>query len=293
MKRFLTLTLSFVLALSLSACKAKEETPPPVQSAPAASEGTTEQKAEKIPELTELSPVSSSAEKAEGRAPVENYKLPEEAVDMIEWIDEGGVALLAELEEADVAFYAIEGKEFSPALIRWGESMAEFDWAYITPRAVLPRLWCFDFDGDGEEELVVDCYMASGTGVSMSDLHVVEKNGDGTLTAHTFPRKPLMSELSGYLCLVKAGNATYANLGSEKVDITKELKGMELDFKDYDLTTGAVLGFEKTEQGMTCRMAVRLEGKKEISYWYVADITADVLYEDGEFILDGFHLEGY
>ena len=121
----------------------------------------------------------------------------------------------------------------------------------------------------------------------------VEKAADGTLTDHTFPRRVLMPALSGYLCLVKAGNTTYANLGPEKVDITEELQGMELDFKEYDLKTGAVLNFEKTEQGMECRMAVRLEGEKEISYWYVAELSADVLYQDGKFILDGFHLESY
>ena len=293
MKRFWTLTLTALLILSLSACKAKEEIPPAQSGGPAASTQTPEKAPGKPAELINLASVSSDAEKTEGRAPAEDYKLPETVTDMMEWEEKGGVALLAELEEADAAFYAIEGKEFSPALIRWGESLAEFDWAYATPRAVPPRLWCFDFDGDGEEELVVDCYVASGTGVSMSDLHVVEKAADGTLTDHTFPRRVLMPALSGYLCLVKAGNTTYANLGPEKVDITEELQGMELDFKEYDLKTGAVLNFEKTEQGMECRMAVRLEGEKEISYWYVAELSADVLYQDGKFILDGFHLESY
>lgn len=288
MKRFLTLTLTALLALSLSACKAKEETPPPpAQSAPVESG----QPAEKIPELKELDALSASGGKAEGRVPAEDYKLPEEAVSMAEWEEQGGIALLAQLEDGDAAFYAVEGKEFSPALIRWGDALAEFDWAYATPRAVLPRLWCFDFDGDGEEELVVDCYVAGGAGVSMSDLHVVEKQEDGTLTACTFPARALMRELEGYLCLAKAGNTVYANLGSQKVDITGELSGMVLDFKEYDLGTGVAYGFEKTEQGMECRAGVRIQSRTEINYWNVAEITADVLYEDGKFTLDGFHLE--
>ncbi|MBQ2739436.1 MAG: hypothetical protein IJF36_04305 [Oscillibacter sp.] len=292
MKRFLTLTLSLVLALSLSACKAKEETPPPVQSAPAASEGTTEQKAEKIPELTELSPVSSSAEKAEGRAPVEDYKLPEKAVDMTVWMYKGGVGLLAEVEEADAAFYAIEGKEFSPALIRWGESMAEFDWAYITPRAFLPKLWCFDFDGDGEDELVVDCYYASGTGVSMSDLYVVEKEEDGTLSAVTFPAKELESALGKGLQLFEKEGRTYAALGTITVDVTATLEGLDFTPLGSGVTVGSVRSFELQGEGMKCILGVMLDAS-DAHFYYVAEITADVLYKDGEFILDGFHLEGY
>lgn len=294
MKRLIALTLALLLALSLSACKKADPVPDaPVSAAPedveTPKEGFTTVTGDAL-EPTNLASVSASAIVTEGRVPEGEYDLPTEVVRQSELVSNGGIALLAELPEADIAFYGLEGKEFYPALIRWGESQAEFDWQYMTPRCVEPRLWCFDYDGDGEDELVVECYYGSGTGVSMSDLHVVEKNQDGTLTAYTFPADVLLPALNGYICLVKAGNSTCAALGAELVDITKELNG--LDFEECGLAIGSTLGFEKTEQGMACTIGAVLDAEK-VHYWYVADVTADVLYKDGEFILDGFHLDGY
>ena len=230
MKRLTALTLALLLALSLSACKKAEEAPrTPVPAAPAdvetPREGFTTLTGDAF-EPTNVKSISASAVVTEGRIPEGEYDLPEEVTRQSDLMISGGIALLAELPEEDIGFYGLEGKEFYPALIRWEDSLAEFDWLYMTPRCVEPRLWCFDFDGDGEEELVVDCYYASGTGVSMSDLHVVEKNADGTLTAYTFPADVLMPALGGYTCLVKAGNDDYVVLGGEMVHIT-ELPGGE------------------------------------------------------------------
>lgn len=296
MKRLTALTLALLLALSLSACKKAEEAPrTPVPAAPAdvetPREGFTTLTGDAF-EPTNVKSISASAVVTEGRIPEGEYDLPEEVTRQSDLMISGGIALLAELPEEDIGFYGLEGKEFYPALIRWEDSLAEFDWLYMTPRCVEPRLWCFDFDGDGEEELVVDCYYASGTGVSMSDLHVVEKNADGTLTAYTFPADVLMPALGGYTCLVKAGNDDYVVLGGEMVHITELPGGEKLDLKKYDLTAGSILGFEKTEQGMECSVGIALEGEG-LHHWYVADVTADILYQDGKFILDGFHLDGY
>ena len=240
-----------------------------------------------------LHSVSANAAVTDGRVPEGEYDLPTEVVRQSELVSNGGIALLAELPEEDIAFYGLEGKEFYPALIRWGESQAEFDWLYMTPRCVEPRLWCFDFDGDGADELVVDCYYGSGTGVSLSDLHVVEKSGDGTLTAYTYPTDILTSVLVGHLTRVQAGNAAYAVLGEEMVDITEELEGKAADIWEYDLAPGSALGFERTEQGLECTIGVVLSGEDVPYFYYVADVTADVLYKDGKFILDGFHLDDY
>ena len=43
---------------------------------------------------------------------------------------------------------------------------------------------------------------------------------------------------------------------------------------------------------MACRMGAVVDAEK-LHHWYAADITADVFYKDGEFILDGLHLDGY
>ena len=298
MKRFAAVLLTLSLALSLSACKKADDQPAP--DAPGSAAPTeVETPAEGFTTVTgdafaptSLKSVSASAAKTEGRIPGGEYVLPEEVTEIIDWEDWGGVGLLCELPEADAAFYAVEGKDFSPALIRWGDALAEFDWRYATPRNIAPRMWCFDFDEDGLDELVVDCYYGSGTGVSLSDLHVVEKNSDGTLTAYTFPQEALAEALGSGLGIVTAGETTCAYLGTELVDITAALGDLQPRYTGSGLALGETVGFEKTEAGMACRMGAVVDAEK-LHHWYAADITADVFYKDGEFILDGLHLDGY
>ena len=299
MKRLTALTLALLVALGLSACQKVDTDPVPDAPVSAAPEGveTPEEAFVTLTndalEATKVKSVSATAIITEGRVPEGEYDLPRSVVRQRELVANGGIALLAEIPEKDAAFYGLEGKEFYPALIRWGESLAEFDWQYMTPRCVEPRLWCFDYDGDGEDELAVDCYYGSGTGVSLSDLHVVEKNGDGTLTAYTFPTDVLSLALDGYLTLVYAGNSLCGVLGTELVDITGELEGERPGLEEIELGIGSTLGFERTEQGMECNIGTVLSGENMGYFHYVADITADVLYKDGKFILDGFHLDGY
>lgn len=298
MKRFAALLLTLSLALSLSACKKVDDQPTPdspVSAAPTEvetpAEGFTTVTGDAFAP-TNLKSVSASAVKTEGRLPGGEYALPEAVTDIVDWTSQGGVGLLCDLPEADAAFYAVEGKEFSPALIRWGDSLAEFDWRYATPRNIVPRMWCFDFDGDGVDELVVDCYYGSGTGVSLSDLHVVEKGSDGNLTAYTFPLDALTAALGSSLGIVTAGETTCAYLGTELVDITTALGDLQPRYEGSGLALGETIEFEKAEAGMACRMGAVVDAEK-LHHWYAADITADVFYKDGEFILDGLHLDGY
>lgn len=68
------------------------------------------------------------------------------------------MVLLAELPEQDAAFYGVKTEDGGEkALLRWDENLAEFDWGFVTPRNIEPRLWRFDADGDGQDELMVDC----------------------------------------------------------------------------------------------------------------------------------------
>ena len=298
MKRFAAFVLTLSLALSLSACKKVDDQPTPdspVSAAPTEvetpAEGFTTVTGDAFAP-TSLKSVSASAAKTEGRIPGGEYVLPEEVTEIIDWEDWGGVGLLAEIPEADAAFYAVEGKDFSPALIRWGDALAEFDWRYATPRNIAPRMWCFDFDEDGLDELVVDCYYGSGTGVSLSDLHVVEKDAEGNLTAYTFPLEALAVALESDMGIVTAGETTCAYLGTELVDITTALGDLQPRYTGSGLALGETVGFEKTEAGMACRMGAVVDAEK-LHHWYAADITADVFYKDGEFILDGLHLDGY
>ena len=145
MKRLTALTLALLLALSLSACKKAEELTPdaPVSAAPETvetPEGFLSVSGEPLKETT-LASVSASAIVTEGRVPEGEYDLPTEIISLEEWEKQGGIAQLDRLHNDSAAFYAVEGKEFSPALIRWEDSLVEFDWAYATSRGYQPIMW--------------------------------------------------------------------------------------------------------------------------------------------------------
>ena len=143
MRKLLVMLLAALMVLSLTACK-KKTAPPPVT--PPAVEK--EDPAVAPPELRPVEDVVVSPDVVEGRVPSGDYVLPEELTTMMDWQWQGAVGLVAQTE--DVYFYAIEGKESCPVLLRWGDSMAEFDWWYSTPQAIEPELWLMDIDGDGE-----------------------------------------------------------------------------------------------------------------------------------------------
>ncbi len=186
------LFLAFLLLVFLSGCAAAPAEAPPAKSAevPAPEEAPFA-----LPETAEAEPVSAEAVVTEGRAPAKDYDLPPSPpwdvygrqYDMLRWSSGGVLSILAEARDA--AFYALPYSEDAneTALIRWGDSLAEFDWSFVTPRLFPPRMAALDLDGDGKEELAVLCYTGSGTGVSIYELHVLEKNPDGTLTDYAMP----------------------------------------------------------------------------------------------------------
>jgi len=283
MKKGFAVLLTLALLLTLSACgkkEAEQELPPQ----PPVAEETP---LEVPPELSPVKAVEISAEEMEGRLPGGDYDLPEEVVPMIDWQWSGAVALLA--QEDDVAFYAVEGKESSPALLRWGDSQAEFDWWYSTPQAIEPELWVYDIDGDGETEVVVDCYGGSGTGVSMEYLYVVEKNENGTLVSHELLWQPLATGVNEQLQAITMNGKTYAALGRELVDISADLENVEAE--NVNVCLGQVAAYRPVEDGLTCRFGVVAEGSGiPFLSLYVAEVEGEIRYEDGVFTLENLHL---
>lgn len=288
MRKLLFLTLA-LLVLGGCGTPVPEVPEPPPEEPPA-------EEALSLPETWQLEPLSAPGIVTEGREPEEGREpvIPVGDRDyhrnMMRWVYEGEAALLAEAPGA--YFYALPRTEEHPetALIRWGESAAEFDWLFATPRQFLPEMYCFDLDGDGEDELVALCYSGSGTGVSVYDLHVVEKNEDGTLTDYSTFRyaeggNPLWEGVSSLLRLERAGDRTFLILGRELA----EVDSAALPEEDREPFTGSTIQFEV------------FPDERRIRFWggvdvfpasYVADLSADAAYQDGVFTLSNFHLYG-
>ena len=254
--------------------------------------------ASSLPETTPVQQISAPAVVTEGREPEEDYDLSTALDGFSEWmhnstLDQNSVGLLAELPEQDVMLYGVrDDRGDDRALLRWGGSLAEFDWSFGGPLIVEPRLWCWDVDDDGQEEVVLVNHVGSGTGVSIEELHIVEKNEDGTLADYAFPEELWRDQLSALLTLVKGNNRVWVSLGRELVDITPQLSENLEPEALWGLGTGNVAGFDTDwPRGADIRFSgsVCLDADGYNS-WYVADISAYVSYAGGVFTLSDLHL---
>lgn len=315
MRRLLPAVLSILL---LTGCGAPAETAAPTDSRPEsvptapaeslpepAPAETDEAAAESPPAAAPAGPLSAPAVVTVGQAPEEPYDLPTEVIGLRDWLGETNwnhdpVGLLAELPEQELSLYGVTKWLDSSALLRWGDSLAEFSWSFGGPLIVEPQLQCWDVDSDGQEEDVVINHIGSGTGASIDELHVVEKAPDGTLTDYCFPESLWQEDLSGLLSVTSAGDRTYAVLGTERVDLTDEIQAQFPDLdppRIEDATTGSWANFSKQSDtggnsGTLFFAGFAMLVGEEVPYdWYVADITAAISYKNGIFTLSDFHLD--
>ena len=282
--------LPILLMVLLTACGGASETAMEAVEIP-------EVPAFSLPETADAEPVSAEAVVTEGRAPAKNYDLPPSLAaaqknpryNMERWASGGGIELLAEAPEADAAFYGLPYSQDAreSALIRWGDSLAEFDWYFATPRMIPPRMAAMDLDGDGDEELAVLTYTGSGTGVSIYDLHVLEKNPDGTLTDYAMPGSLWQEQLPPLLRFVRTDGRSFLILGREllELDMDGAAEG------EIEPSTGWIANFRllPEENAIQLLGAVGLQTPTS----YAADYTADVGYRDGVFTLSHFHLQSF
>ena len=250
-----------------------------------------------LPETADAEPVSAPAVVTEGRAPAEDYDLPPSLAavqehpryNMERWASGGVIELLAEAPEADAAFYGLPYSQDAreTALIRWGDSLAEFDWYFATPRMFPPRMAAMDLDGDGEHELAVLTYTGSGTGVSVNDLHVLEKNPDGTLTDYAMPGSLWQEQVPPLLQFVQTGGRNFLILGRELLEI-------DTGYISEDGTapsTGWIANFRLLPEENTIQLLGAVALRNPTSY--AADYTAGVDFRDGVFTLSHFHLQSF
>lgn len=278
---------SLFLLLLLIGCGA----PAPAEPGVPPEEPTAVSEAGFLSALTPLGELSTPAEVTEGRELAENYSLPQ-ALYLNPIMDDSFPVLVAEAEDA--AFY---GLQWDKALIRWGDGRAEFDWPWLTPQQILPRLYCFDLDNDWQDELIVVCHPGTGTGISVDELHVLEKGQDGTLTDYALPWEFFSEDMSKALSVETVNGRTYSILGTELTDITGLLPE-DADPENIDgLSAGDIINFEIVPEPRFYGEDLRYRGSAWLrgegfpgALCYVAEIEAVISYQDGVFTMTQIHL---
>lgn len=91
--------------------------------------------------------------------------------------------LIAELPKEDIYLYGLKP---TGVVLRYGDKIQLFNWEYTTPRFVLPVLNKYDLDNDGEDEIICVLNVASGTGLSLYELHVLKLAGTSGYVDYMF-----------------------------------------------------------------------------------------------------------
>ena len=157
----------------------------------------------------------------------------------------------------------------------------EFEQNWLTPRNALPNAEWMDIDNDGEDELVVDYYIGSGTGFSVSELVVYEKGGDGHFTAYRLDAAELIDDYVNYFIDSENDWLDFAAYGTDEIYSTSTAK-------DYpngidEVSFGNMIGFEFNGD------RVKLYTTPSTSwmmYECMPNIVADVTFDGEEFDLE-------
>jgi len=289
-KRAFALLLLFTL---LTGCQWTDYThEATIQVVQSSAEDDAPEAADVLPELKSPGELSAPAVVTEGREPSGEIDLPGVFTDMAKWGGPAPITKLAELPDQDVSFYSVNNTQGGYVLLQWGDSLAEFDWLFATrqsmpPRRIPPRLFCFDIDGDREDELAVIFYAGGGTGISIEELHVIERGPDGALTDYAFPKSLWNEQVPTLFDTAVVDGRTFAVLGHELVEI--ERGGLDLSAA----SAGSFAGFDWNGYSLSFEGAFGLNLEGSAVPCYVADTTADVFYKDGVFSLKNFHLYSY
>lgn len=134
----------------------------------------------------------------------------------------------------------------------------------------------------------MSCYAGSGTGVSVWELHIVERSADGTLTGYTLPPAVWWEALSPLLRVEENGGRWYAMLGRELVDITDKLPE---DAEPEGLRCGDYIHFVPADGAMAVMADAWLDGEGLLpTVCYAVDVQAEITCRDGVFTVQAFHL---
>lgn len=183
MKNLLAASL---ICLLLAGCSAA----PAVDAEDPAEKTASETASAFLPETEDPPTLSVPAVVAEGQPWTEDGELPTVPRELRGWDQEAEPVALLDWTE-DAALYGLAGQT-DRLLLQWGDTLAEFDWPYRTPHALNPQIWQVVYN-DFVAQVVV-CYYGTGTGVAVEQLHIVEKNQDGTLTDYCLPEGDLCGQ---------------------------------------------------------------------------------------------------
>ena len=228
----------------------------------------------------------------------------EKSEKVIETVDENDVfkpQLLYALSERDIYLYSnVDG-----VTLNVGDTHHDFNWPYMTPRGISPRMQVSDFDSDGKDELLVILYVGSGTGVSVEELHIVEISEDKTLSGKQLgsPNPEYFKDhmFSNYTSQLDTdiGFRTFNKAGELMVNITTHTKTYTVSLKNFQskdygkiddkICFGNIVRFNTENNKIMAEFGVGITSQYNPDPFYIGSIDAEVEYNTGTFKMKNFH----
>lgn len=203
--------------------------------------------------------------------------------------------LVASLPDENIYLYGIDPEGVK---LRVGDREQGFDWPYMTPRGVEPNLRVADYDGDGQDELAVDLYIGSGTGVAVEELHIVELSEDH-LIDRALAADDYVAQVNGSVSL----QTRRAKSGELFADLKLGTKTVAISLKAYQdddergrildrLAFGNIVSFDLDGERPRIVFGIGFYSEKFVTTEYIGYLIADLIYDkDGTFELSNYEYE--
>lgn len=283
--------LLFSMCLTLVSCKADSIIPP--QLSPIENSTSTEyEKNDKQQETSQPTPQDRKV------------------VDSHEEYDASDLPLIASIPDQNIYLYGIKP---TGTVLNIRDTGLYFDWAYITPRFILPQMMLSDFDSDQQQELSVVLYVGSGTGYAVEELHVLEIEEtllkDETAFSdeyvvpsqrvkdHMYQPEKYLTELSKAVKLKVQQQAEAATIdiyiGKDKYNVSlKDLLPSEGKIHSKP-SFGDVVYFYHDKEKLSAKFGLGITSTGYAAPFFIGYITADVTYGQGNFSLSNLRFEHY
>ena len=215
--------------------------------------------------------------------------------------------LIAAIPDKNVYLYAIRNH----GVILYYNNIGHFyDWNYLTPRFILPRMELADFDSDGKEELGVILYVGSGTGISIEELHIIEVSEEEVLSRdpadknYFVPNKEYFRDylFTNYgeqlekqvkLHTIKKGSSLWAEVTVGKKVESFKLENSEDDINNKNISFENIVRFEFEEGRIKAQFALGALRKSYAAPDFIGEINSEVKYDKGCFLLQNLSFQKY
>lgn len=210
-----------------------------------------------------------------------------------------GYVLLDQPEgRSDIALYGLLGGD--AMVLRDGERCYPVYRNWTSPQMHLPRIHAGDYDGDGQEEYALWTHMGTGTGVSSSELYMIEKTADG-ISIREFDRDALKRQFAGVGYDWDPGRQTlYMKVDGERTGLSLSLRqlleeggGEQLHFQGLEFHDISDFVERDGQWYYWTRSGVALEEWAILAYECGVEAEAPVVYQDGSFSLGEITLKEY